>query len=70
MTQQDEFVTGMVVNVIMLTRLDKNVNKIPFLDVNVNNFLLNKNVNIFLLEENVKKKIGPKCQYVPLDQKC
>ena len=52
----------------MLTRLDKNVSKIPFLDINVSYFLLNKNVNIFLLEENVNNFFGPKCQYVSLDQ--
>ena len=43
----------MITNVAMLTRLDKNISKIPFLEVNVSNFLLDENVNIFLLEENV-----------------
>ena len=43
----------MIVNVVMLTKLDENVNKIPFLNENVSNFLLDENVNIFLLEENI-----------------
>ena len=37
----------------MLIRLEENVSKISFLDVNIINFLLDKNVNIFLLEENI-----------------
>jgi len=36
----------------MLTRLNENVSKILFFDVDVNNFLLSKNVNIFLLKKN------------------
>jgi len=51
--QKNECVSEMIANVVMLTRLDKNVSKIPFLDVNVSNFLLDENVNIFLLEENI-----------------
>ena len=47
MAQRDEFVTEMIVIVVMLTRLDKNINKISFSDVNVINFLLDENVNIF-----------------------
>ena len=39
----------MIVNVVMLTRLDENVNKIPFLNENVSNFLLDENVNIFFI---------------------
>ena len=45
----------------MLTILNKNVTKI---------LLLDENVNIFSLEENVINFFLPKCQYVPLDQKC
>ena len=56
-TQMNEFVTEIITNEAMLTRLYKNVNKISFLDVNVNNFLLHENVNIFLLEENVNNFI-------------
>ena len=52
--QRDEFVTKMIVNVVMLTRLDKNVSNIPFFDVNVSNFLLDENVNIFLLDLNIR----------------
>jgi len=37
----------------MLTKLDKNISKISFLNLKVTNFLLDENVNIFLLEENV-----------------
>jgi len=44
----------MIVNVDTLIRLDKNINKISFFDVNVRNFLLDENVNIFLLEKNVR----------------
>ena len=44
----NEFVTEVIVSVIMLTRLDENLSKISFLKVNVNNFLLEKNVNTFL----------------------
>ena len=43
----------MIVNVVMLTKLDKNVSKMSFLDESVNNFLLDEDVNIFLSEENV-----------------
>jgi len=52
-TQKDKFVIEMIVNVIMLIKLDKNISKISFFDVNVNNFLLDENVNNFLLEENI-----------------
>ena len=64
----NKFVTKMIVKVAMLIRLEENVSKISFLDVNIINFLLDKNVNIFLLEENVNNFFGPKCQYVSLDQ--
>ena len=47
MTQNDEFITEMIVNVTMLTRLDKNVSKILFWDININHFLLDENINIF-----------------------
>jgi len=60
-SSKDEFVIKMIVNVIMLTILNKNVTKI---------LLLDENVNIFSLEENVINFFLPKCQYVPLDQKC
>jgi len=50
-TQRDEFVTKLITNVAMLTRLNENVSKMQFLDVNVNNILLDKNVDIFFLEE-------------------
>jgi len=53
MTQRDEFVTEMIVSVTILTRLTENVSKIPFLDVNVNNFLLKEKCQYFLLEKNV-----------------
>jgi len=53
MTQNDEFVIEMITNVVILTRLDENVSKTSFLDINFNNFLLTENVNIFLLEENL-----------------
>ena len=46
MTQKEKF-TKMNVNVIMLTKLNKNANKILFLDVNINNFLIDENINIF-----------------------
>jgi len=52
MTQKHEFVIEMIANVTMLTRLDENVNKISFLDVNVSNFLLDEYV-YFLVEENI-----------------
>jgi len=39
MPPRDEFVTEMIINVTILTRLDKNISKISFLDVNVNIFL-------------------------------
>ena len=51
--QTDEFVTGTIANVVILTRLNENVSKIPFLDVSISNFLLDENINIFLLEKNV-----------------
>lgn len=52
MTHKNEFVTEMiVVNVVMLTGLDKNVRKISFFNINVSNFFLNKNVNILLLKK-------------------
>ena len=55
----NKFITEMIVSVTILIRLNKNINKISILDVNVSNFLLEKNViNFFLF----------KCQYVPLDQ--
>ena len=44
--QNDKFVIEMIANVIMLTILDKNVSKILFLDINVNNFCWTK-VSIF-----------------------
>ena len=69
MTQKDEFFTEIIINVIMLIRLDKNVTKILFLDVNVNNFFLDKNVNIFLLEKNVNNFFKPKCHYVSIGLK-
>ena len=53
MIQKDEFVTELIADTVMLTRLDKNVSKILFLDINVNNFLLDENINIFF--------IGGKC---------
>ena len=52
-TQINEFITIMINNVIILTRLHENVSKILFLDVNVNNFLLDENVKKILLEENM-----------------
>ena len=52
-TQKNEFVTEMIVNVVIPTRLDKNVSKILFLNINISNFLLVENVNIFLPQENV-----------------
>ena len=61
MTQMDEFVTKLIVNMIMLNRLDENVTKISFLNVNVSNILLDENVNIFLLEEIARIFFGPKC---------
>ena len=69
MTQNDEFVIEIIANT-MLTRLNKNVTKIPFLDVNVSHFLLDENTNIFLLEENVNNCFLLIYQYVPLDTKC
>ena len=47
MTQENKFVTEIIVNVVMLTRLDKNVNKIIFLNVTINNFLLDRKMSIF-----------------------
>jgi len=49
-TQRNEFVTQMIVNVAMLTRLDKNVSK----NINVNNFFVGKKCQYFF--------IGEKCQ--------
>jgi len=49
----EEFVIEMIVNVSMLTRLDKDVNKISFLNINASNFLLNEKCQYFLLEENI-----------------
>jgi len=51
--QKDEFITELIANVVIPTRLDKNVNKILFLNINISNFLLVENVNIFLPKENV-----------------
>ena len=47
MTHRDKIVTKLIVNVIMLNRLGKNISKLSLLDLNVNNFLLEKNVSIF-----------------------
>ena len=66
-TQKDEFVTEMV-NVIMLTRLNENIRKMQFLDVNITNFLLDENVNIFYWRKMSMIFFGPKYQYIPLDQ--
>ena len=52
----------------MLTRLDENVTKIPFLDINVTNFLLNENINIFYWNKTSVIFFLPKRQYVSLDQ--
>ena len=38
----------------MRTKLDKNVNKISFLDLNVNNFLFDEKCQYFLLEKNAR----------------
>jgi len=66
----DEFVTKLIVNVIMLNRLDKNANKLLLLDLGVNNFLLNEKVCNCFLNENVSNfDFGPKCQYVFIGQK-
>jgi len=56
---RDEFVTKLIVNMVMLNRLNKNISKLTLLDLNVSNFLLNKNVSIFF-KENVSA--------FPLDQ--
>ena len=53
MTQRHEFVTEMIGNVTIFTRLDENVNKILFLDVNVTNFSLDEKCQYFLWEKNV-----------------
>jgi len=66
--QKNEFVTKIIVNIAIRTRLNKNVSKISFLDVNVSNFLLNENTNIFLLEVNVNNFFRSKYQYVPLEK--
>lgn len=50
MTHKNEFVTEMIVNVVMLTGLDKNVRKISFFNINVSNFFLNKNVSNFFIK--------------------
>jgi len=55
MAQRDKFVIEMIVNVVMLIRSDENNSKIPFLDVNIINFLLEKNVNIFYEREIMDK---------------
>ena len=69
MTQSDEFITEMIVNVVMLTRLDENVSKIQFLDINVSNFLSDKNVIIFYWRKmSIIVFFLPKCQYISLDQ--
>ena len=45
----NEFITRLIVNVIMLNRLNENVNKLLLLDLNVSNFLLDDNVyNIYV----------------------
>ena len=52
----------------MLIRLDKNANKILFLNVNVNNLLLDENVNIFYWRKMLVIFFGSKRQYIPFDQ--
>ena len=46
-TRNDEFLTKSIANVIMLNKLDENVYKLPLLDLNVSNLLLEKNVSNF-----------------------
>ena len=71
----NKFVTKMIVNVIMLTRLNENVNKIPFLDINVSNILLDENAKIFywmkmsvifFFTKILVRFIRPKCQQVTI----
>ena len=44
-----EFITNLIINVIMLNRSDENVNKLSLLDLNVINFLMYQNISNFLL---------------------
>ena len=48
----------------MPIKLDGNVTKIPFLNVNVLIFCWTKNVNIFYWMKISSIYFGPKCQYV------
>ena len=61
----DKFVTKLIVNVVILNRSDKNINKLLLLDLNVNNFFLDQNVNkLSLLDHNVSNfLIISKSQY-------
>ena len=55
--QRKKFVTKLIVNVAMLTRLDGNVSKKLFLDINVSKNFMDQIVNNFLLEEFVSNFI-------------
>ena len=49
----DKFVTKLIVNVVILNRSDKNINKLLLLDLNVNNLFLDQNIGKFSLDQNV-----------------
>ena len=55
-----DFVIEMIVNVTMLIRLDENLNKISFMNVNVTCVFFMKNVNMFYLRKMLVIYFGSK----------
>ena len=51
-TQRNKFVTKLIVNVVMLNKLDENVSKKSFLDVNVSKNFMDQIVSNFFLRGN------------------
>ena len=49
---RNKFVTKLIPNVVMLTRLNENVNKKLFLDINVSKNFMDQIVSNFFLEKN------------------